>query len=242
MTDERQQDEKVSLAYRDLAGERTPAHLDEKVMRMAANQAEHPRYSQSIRWTRPLAWAATIALCLAITLEVTRTPTPEAIAVLPASNMPEQKLSVPADASLPQKTELAKAPAAAAEQEDVVRSRRKQAADQPQREVQEREIQEREIHDRFNAELREDDAIEEVLAAPAMEFRAADTAMLQRAEEIAAMASGTSAALSPCSDEARNTPESWLKCIEGLELSGETAAAALERESLIEVFPDFPLP
>ena len=58
-------DEQVSTTYRELASERAPDHLNEKVLRKAAQRAARPPYSRSIMWTRPLAWAATIALCLA---------------------------------------------------------------------------------------------------------------------------------------------------------------------------------
>lgn len=97
MTDEQLKDDLVAATYRDLAGERSPAHLDDKILHMAASQAQHRRYARSVTWTRPLAWAATIALCLAITLELTRAPAPEEIVSAPA----------PTSAPLPEKREAA---------------------------------------------------------------------------------------------------------------------------------------
>lgn len=72
MSNEPYNDDKVSQAYRSLADEKTPVHLDRKILEMAAAEAQQPRYSRWMAWSRPLAWAATITLCLAITLELTR--------------------------------------------------------------------------------------------------------------------------------------------------------------------------
>jgi hypothetical protein len=79
MNDERDKqsiDDLVSAAYREHSSERTPEHLNRKILEMAAHGAER---SGNIRpmfgtWTRPLALAATIALSFAIVLEVTRLP------------------------------------------------------------------------------------------------------------------------------------------------------------------------
>jgi hypothetical protein len=80
MTEKRNQtdtgaDALVSQAYRDLADERTPEHLDRTILRAAA-KAARPRYSRFIAWTRPMAWAATIMLSVALVLEVTNSPSP----------------------------------------------------------------------------------------------------------------------------------------------------------------------
>ncbi len=80
MSNDRDQDEQVSAAYQSMARERTPEHLDQKVLRMAKANAERPQYSRWIAWSRPLAWAATVALCLAITLEVTQVTAPDDVA------------------------------------------------------------------------------------------------------------------------------------------------------------------
>jgi len=74
MNNEQQRDNIVSAAYKDLANERTPEHLDQRVLAMAAGSAKDPSYSRWISWARPVAWAATITLCLAITLELARQP------------------------------------------------------------------------------------------------------------------------------------------------------------------------
>ena len=71
-------DASVSRAYADLATERAPAQLDQAVLRKAQKAAERP-YRRSILWTRPVAWAAVVAICLAITLQVTQVPVPDDI-------------------------------------------------------------------------------------------------------------------------------------------------------------------
>ena len=66
-------DPSVSATYRQLADERTPAGLDEKVLHRAAAA---PRISSGIgrAWMKPVAWAATLGLSLAIVLEMTQLP------------------------------------------------------------------------------------------------------------------------------------------------------------------------
>ena len=65
MTEERkpvpagqEKDDRVIRAYRELATERAPDHLDRAVLGKA-RAAARPRYSRLRSWTRPLAWAAT---------------------------------------------------------------------------------------------------------------------------------------------------------------------------------------
>ena len=74
MSNDQHEDKRVSAAYKDLARERTPEHLDQKVLAMAAGATRKPVYSRWLAWSRPAAWAATITLCLAITLELAQGP------------------------------------------------------------------------------------------------------------------------------------------------------------------------
>lgn len=75
---ETEQHREVSSLYRELAQEQTPDHLDTQVLK-DAKRAARSGYARSRRWTRPLAWAAMIMLCLAITLQLTRLPGPETL-------------------------------------------------------------------------------------------------------------------------------------------------------------------
>ncbi len=69
-------DPEVRALYRELAGERTPASLNEAVLARATRSAGRG-YAHAIAWMRPMAWAATIGLCLAIVLELADVPEPE---------------------------------------------------------------------------------------------------------------------------------------------------------------------
>ena len=66
-------DRSVSATYRELANEKAPAGLDAKVLQSAAAL---PRARSGIgrAWMKPVAWAATIGLSLAIVLELTQVP------------------------------------------------------------------------------------------------------------------------------------------------------------------------
>ncbi len=63
----------VTHTYKEVASEIAPEHLDKAVLRQAADAAR-PRYLKSISWTRPMAWAATITLCVSLVLEITKVP------------------------------------------------------------------------------------------------------------------------------------------------------------------------
>jgi hypothetical protein len=84
-------DRRLSQAYRELANERPAANLDAKILK-AARDAATSRQARLRRWTRPLAWAATIGLSLAIVLQVTEQPVPE----VPSEVLSELPTEVPA--------------------------------------------------------------------------------------------------------------------------------------------------
>ena len=149
MTNERQHpdsaaetDETVSATYRELSREGTPNYLNERVLQQASKKALRPRYARSIVWTRPLAWAATVGLCLAIVLEVTRVPTPEVVmtedaidfleAGPPTSPVPEE---AQAPAQAPLQAPVRQQPEALKDMKSQLgRSAAKQVADEPKRE------------------------------------------------------------------------------------------------------------
>ena len=140
MTNERQHpdftaetDETVSATYRKLSREGAPDHLNEKVLQQAAERALRPRYSRSVMWTRPLAWAATVGLCLAIVLEVTRVPTPEIVMTDDANSVLEaEPSSIAEEAQAP----VRRRPEALKDMKSQLgRSAAKQAANEPIREM-----------------------------------------------------------------------------------------------------------
>ncbi len=66
-------DPAVSDTYRDVATERAPASLNEAVLRNAAAHA-NKGYAHSMLWIRPLAYAATVVLSLAIVVQIVLPP------------------------------------------------------------------------------------------------------------------------------------------------------------------------
>ena len=66
-------DPAVSAAYRAAATERAPEHLDRAVLKEAAMTAATGSKIRA-RWFRPLAFAATVGLSLAVVLEISQSP------------------------------------------------------------------------------------------------------------------------------------------------------------------------
>ncbi len=82
----RVQDSRVTETYRALADERTPNHLTEQVLKLAADV--RTPYARARAWMRPAAWAATVGLSLAIVLEMTQLPSsdPDYVSNSPAAD------------------------------------------------------------------------------------------------------------------------------------------------------------
>ncbi len=249
MTNERQHpdsatetDEVVSTTYRELNREGAPTYLNEKVLKRAASAALRPRYSRSMMWTRPLAWAATITLCLAIVLEVTRAPTPEIVvsrepvdvleAELPSSQEPDV-VPEPAQAPAQPRPEVL-----VDKKSQLGRAGAKQVADAPRRELRMRDAA-------YEAKA-EPEKVEEAVASGLVELEVQDASMMQRSDKVAAFAlSSSNTASRPvdeCPDDVRADPVSWLACIADLEESGDAEAALRQREALKEAFPQFKTP
>ena len=219
MTNERQNpdsaaetDETVSATYHELSREGAPNYLNERVLQQAARKALRPRYSRSIVWTRPLAWAATVGLCLAIVLEVTRVPTPETVMTEDTIDFLEaEPLTAPEEVQAP----LRQQPETLKDiKSQLGRSTAKQAAKESKTEVRRRETT-------YDAEAGFSSVVENA-ASDKVEFE------LQDANE--------------CSDEVRADPVKWLACIADLEESGDVEATLRQREALREAFPQFEKP
>ena len=78
MTDERDKagrDKLVSETYRKLSAPKAPDHLNQSVLRMAASGEASTKGLLFAAWMKPVAWAATIALSLAIVIEYSEVPT-----------------------------------------------------------------------------------------------------------------------------------------------------------------------
>ncbi len=107
----------VTRAYREVADERVPDKLNQAVLRQAA-AAGSTRYWRSRSWTRPMAWVATITICVALVLELTR---------VPPANGPAID-SLPATPTEPAKTELMKRSARPLAAEPVSQERKRDSA------------------------------------------------------------------------------------------------------------------
>ena len=238
----------VSQRYRELAQERTPEHLDRAVLGAAA-KAARPRYSRLRSWTRPLAWAATVVLSVALVLEISKVPAPDnALFDVPTSDAALES-NAAADAS-----DRPGAPPEAESQEALT-----PVAAQPVQLLEETAA----LPD--SKEQPVSTAAEEP-AAEMEQLRPQGADMLKRAEEQArarageSKASGTQRELSTaaparalnvaadgagagfCGESATATPEAWLDCIAELEEAGLANLAQLERERLQQSFPEFELP
>ena len=224
-------DKVVSDTYRQLSEESAPDYLNERVLQQAASVAARPRYSRSIMWTRPLAWAATIALCLAIVLEVTRVPTPEIVDIpKPIKTLESEPASTlaPVPASLktqsPVQALTIQQPNALADKKSQIgRAAAKQVAEEPRRELQ--------LMDAAHESEADLHSVDEIAVSREVKF-----------EETSAFAMPMLLAANRCADEVRADPVTWFACIADLEESGDAEAALREREALKEAFPQFEMP
>jgi len=77
MTNERNKrcsDELVSAVYRESAKERVPQHLNERILKLATETDSRESRSRTLLsfWTKPLAWAAAVSLCVVVAFESTQ--------------------------------------------------------------------------------------------------------------------------------------------------------------------------
>ena len=268
MTDERitpdpgaATDERVAAAYRDLATERAPEPLNTAVLRIA-EKAARPPYKRSILWTRPAAWIAVVAICLAITLQVTQVPTP--------TDMPAATELLPLDSAndTPDRRESEQYRKRQVEKDLPAGRSDSQSPSEDRLEPESRALESTEV-----PESRVEAVLEEPAPALAEDFEMQDADMLRRAEDMvrlqsgdiktreyqehdpnerdngAARASGFAAATAPaslddsgCGTADRQNPEDWLDCILALESADLMEEAARQRELLAETFPDFEIP
>lgn len=210
--------QELSEAYRALASEKAPAHLDRAVLAEAACAAGTARPVRRLPgWLRPLAFVATAVLSLAIVLEVTRTNDQPSTAV-PAANetggmAPRQNVERMAPEGA--RNEEAQDPAPASDLSSAAPDAggRLQRADREARRL-----------------IPEDSSAELPSAAPAALDAAAD---------------GASTAAEPgrfCTSRQSSSAESWWACIDQLRRAGDAEAADAEQALMQTAFPDFAPP
>jgi hypothetical protein len=240
-----QRDSLVSAAYRDLAQERSPAHLDHVVLNEARETAKSSR-GRGISWLRPTAWVTTIGLCLAIVLEVTDlvpqddamtgqpvvTENKEAEIEGPAMRQKRPALPASRDVKSLARDEVSTVPADSA----VPEADEEALTDAPS--------------DAFRSQATDPAGVESLGRS--------DTRMLRDAEERARAREGTAReGISPlskavqfgdldseryCNEDETATPEAWIGCIMRLQQDGRHEEARLEHDRLHETFPGAEIP
>ena len=267
MSDERTQsgsDPRVSDIYRELATEQAPRQLDDKVLRMASG-ALPTRYSRARAWLRPMAWAATIGLSLAIVMEVTRLPD----AAIDSADVPATVAdAVPAAADSGEQAEARtvrprtfedgggrQSPAARAAPATAQKTAPVEDPEPPAPGAEEWVPQDMTAI-RQAAELaRVQDAQDRIVATPQPEPEPLDDMLTDVPDEppekqaresaIPAAAVATAelrfAAASDdlCSGDIRKEADSWFECIESLQDRGLHDLAESELSAFRERFPDY---
>jgi hypothetical protein len=252
----------VSQAYRETADERVPPELDRAVLSSAASAAR-PGYARSIVWLRPLAWAATIGLSLAIVLELTRVPQPEpSVFEIPAaaSDAPEEKKLLDeidkATTAEPRRQDVDSFAIETVPEDSSVKLESSLPASRPAPSLAIPDAMERTRGSDSNAESPETSG-----SLATESFNVENVQLLRQAEDLArihsdnlvetaqpTLRSVTTQSISTqgnsedCDEDETATPSIWLECIEDLEKAGLVDAARRERERLLTAFPHYELP
>ncbi len=259
-------DRELREAYRSLATERTPEHLDRAVLAEAA-AATKRRSSPMIPWRRPLAWAATIALSFALILEFTQT-NPDLVPPPPATEADFTQVDE-READVPMKDVADAMPSVASDLDAVeeaiampAESREETAAPAIKSEAAKRErMNELEImsapQPAAGAVADEQPSPEpaDALASPAESelreaARRAEQQVLERqnlpASQALRQSSDQFIELDPgepiCEAKLREAADTWLRCIEALFDGGQNSEAQMELLHYRRAFPDAPLP
>jgi len=247
MTDERnitdkpvEIDETVSRAYRELAEENVPERLNRTILGRA-RKAVRPRYASSRAWTRPLAWAATVVLSVAVVLQMTHVPTPDGSTYDLRVPEPGQdagatdvRLQTPADV---QEKELPTTLPAAEAGNYAPRSPQKGALRQNTAAKSEPVFMEQ------TNEADEEQAVPAAtIAPPAGADEIAGTRYDDSAEPARMQGLALGSSVAACPEDATQDPSTWLECIRELEAAGLSDEASEQRRLLRETFPDFELP
>ncbi|HSN52125.1 MAG TPA: hypothetical protein VLS87_06305, partial [Woeseiaceae bacterium] len=213
-------DPRVSAAYREMADERTPEHLDHVVLN-AARSAARPRWNAAIGWLRPAAWVATIGVCLAIVVE---------ISLLQDEGIVAPDGPAPMTAAPPAAVSPAKAPAAKAERfekavpaatepaaaESLQKAARGASADAAMRSHETEAV---------NELRRQEDVVEDTASNRLLHMAPATSSIEEAVTE------------RYCDETQTADANTWLECILELERRGLHEAARLERERLAAAFP-----
>ena len=220
----------VTETYRELGVEKVPEHLNQSILKMASKDAGEKTKQNFLytAWMKPLAWAATIGLCLAIVLQLSEVPTaitrPD---MAPATEMMLEEAAL-------QGTDLVEEP------DTVQREGSKNELDRAANTPKAVEVFSRQPKGKSDA-----------IAAPAQlslplepardeESSARKRAVQDSPADIEPMASFSALAeeketdtAASCNETARLSRDDWLQCIDNLRLSGAEEAANTEYEAFV---------
>lgn len=260
MNDERDKttiDRQVSDTYRALANERVPRPLNDKILGLATN-AKPARSLIPGGWMKPVAWAATIGLSLAIVLELTQVPS-----IAPDTNGVSPSVSVDGpEAHKPVMTKTSAGTTADERPDRQARPAEMTTIDGPSP-VSEQAKTQRERQD-LKPELHraEMPVTEEAAAAPmslvprpleaapiedGLAAADADERTVPRAADaVSSMAVSAEktgiAGPSLCPARTRETAADWFRCIEAQRESATAEAINRETQAFRKQFPDYPIP
>ncbi len=212
MTNDRKNEDRDRLVrdtYKAFAKERAPDRLNDQVLREAAD-AGRSRYSLTRAWTRPVAWAATIALSLAIVLDLARLPQTQSDAVditAPKNPVPVEE-SATSDAPDVSMNEFVP--------RDIMVLRDAENMARAQAGANQTPVVIRGATDTVRAE--EGSVGTSLTAVSRKEALESDYA---------------------CPEASRESAESWFECIEQLRADGLADRATGEYEKFRRIFPDF---
>ena len=227
-------DPSVSATYRQLADERAPASLDDKVLHRAAATS---RVSSGIgrAWMKPVAWAATIGLSLAIVLEMTQLPQAPLDINVAAPSAPTDERPTPAPASVE--------PAAAKESRNTKPSRHRsesgaiaESEAQPMapaqaiapEPAQPQDLESTDLQPLEDEDMTPDARSDEVAGTAAFAGRA-ERMLLKQPSTL-------------CPETVREVAEDWYQCIEAQRNGVPSARVAAELEEFRKKFPNFQVP
>ena len=244
---DRAEDGLVAETYRALAQERAPDRLNKKILRMAARQGRTP-YSRARAWMRPAAWAATIALSLAIVLELTRLPQVEPESADIAA--PRQELKETLDGVTEPRTPGTErpdsvsmdtfAPKDMAVLRDAENRARAQAGPDRVPSAPRADAGAAATEDVPASKVSpEQDPDEQFFNRQVSEKQAADTRISAAPSLAVAAEKKALKSQFACPAKSRESPESWLACIEQLRESGQEKLADSEYDEFRRIFPDF---
>ena len=240
--DDDARDAGVTRVYRESAVERTPPQLDAAVL-AAARRGARNRYALSVYWLRPMAWAATIGLCLAIVIDINTIPgdasgdyyriVPSMEKEFASEAIREQSAATPESAAI-RRQELP------ADASSVARPDRASGEVGAAMEPSAGLLQVEAAADDGVPALADEAPGEREKAALAVGAAAADIDNAP-GEPAAAQAFRTTLrkAATACTVEERAEAERWLKCIDALEAEGRDDAADDERRRFELKYPDY---